>query len=84
MGYLPYKLSRFFYRGGNWNNTSNAGVFYANGNNPRSNVNTNIGFRVALPGLAPSTFLKGNYTRTGKGVSIPSERTKIKFKTDTV
>ena len=36
------------YRGGNWNNTSNAGVFYANGNNPRSNYNTNIGFRPAF------------------------------------
>ena len=32
-------------RGGNWNNTANAGVFALNLNNPRSNVNTNIGFR---------------------------------------
>lgn len=37
------------YRGGNWNNGSNAGVFYLNGNNSRSNANTNIGFRAALP-----------------------------------
>jgi hypothetical protein len=29
------------------NNTSNAGVFYLNGNNPRSNSNDNIGFRPA-------------------------------------
>lgn len=36
------------YRGGNWNNGSNAGVFYLNGNNSRSNANTNIGFRAAL------------------------------------
>ena len=36
------------YRGGNWNNGTNAGVFYLNGNNSRSNVNTNIGFRSAL------------------------------------
>lgn len=36
-----------FFRGGNWNNTSNAGVFYLNGNNPRSNSNDNIGFRPA-------------------------------------
>ena len=36
------------YRGGNWNNGGNAGVFYANGNNPRSNYNTNIGFRPAF------------------------------------
>lgn len=33
--------------GGNWNNTSNAGLGYRNGNNPRTNVNNNIGFRVA-------------------------------------
>lgn len=36
------------YRGGNWNNGANAGVFYLNGNNSRTNVNTNIGFRSAL------------------------------------
>lgn len=41
-------------RGGNWNNSSNAGVFYLNLNNPRSNVNTNIGFRSALPSIARS------------------------------
>lgn len=36
--------------GGNFNNTTNAGVFYSNGNNnTRSNTNANIGFRVALP-----------------------------------
>jgi len=37
---------------GNWNNGSNAGVFYMNGNNSRSNSNTNIGFRSAfIPGI---------------------------------
>jgi len=40
---------RLFYCGGNWNNGTNAGVFYLNGNNPRSNVNANLGFRSALP-----------------------------------
>lgn len=40
---------RSFNRGGNWNNGANAGVFYSNGNNPRSNSNANIGFRSALP-----------------------------------
>ncbi len=34
-------------RGGNWNNGLNAGVFALNLNNLRSNVNSNIGFRVA-------------------------------------
>lgn len=36
--------------GGNWNNESNAGVAALNLNNPRSNVNNNIGFRPALLG----------------------------------
>ena len=34
--------------GGNWNNGANAGVFNVNLNNPRSNSNSNIGFRSAL------------------------------------
>jgi hypothetical protein len=33
-------------RGGNWNNSANAGVFALNCNNARSNTNTNIGGRV--------------------------------------
>ena len=37
--------------GGNWNNAADAGVFYVNLNNPRSNANDNIGFRSALPHL---------------------------------
>lgn len=32
-------------RGGNFNNTANAGVFYLNLNNAPSNSNYNIGFR---------------------------------------
>jgi len=35
-------------RGGNWNNQGNAGPFALNLNNPRSNSNSNIGFRPAL------------------------------------
>jgi len=34
-------------RGGNFNNTSNAGVFYLNLNNAPSNSNYNIGFRAS-------------------------------------
>ena len=41
--------------GGNWNNTSNAGVFNVNLNNERSNTNDNIGFRSALPSYARSS-----------------------------
>ena len=33
--------------GGSWNNTSNAGVFYVNLNNPRSSSDTDFGFRSA-------------------------------------
>lgn len=32
---------------GNWNNAANAGVFYRNWNNVRSNDNNNVGFRAA-------------------------------------
>jgi hypothetical protein len=38
---------RAFKRGGNWNNTSNAGVFTLNLNNAPTNSNTNISFRCA-------------------------------------
>ena len=40
-----HNVCRCAYRGGNWNNGSNAGVFNVNLNNPRSNSNSNIGFR---------------------------------------
>jgi hypothetical protein len=41
-------MQRVAYSGGNWNNGATAGVFNVNLNNPRSNVNWNIGFRSAL------------------------------------
>lgn len=40
--------NRFPIRGGNWNNGTNAGLGALNLNNPRSNANSNIGFRPAL------------------------------------
>lgn len=36
-------------RGGNYNNTSNAGLGYVNSNNSRGNSNVNYGVRSALP-----------------------------------
>lgn len=33
--------------GGNWNNGSNAGLWYLNGNNGASNSNSNIGARLS-------------------------------------
>jgi hypothetical protein len=43
----PVKTRHAFLRGGNWNNTSNAGAFTANLNNTPGNTNNNIGFRCA-------------------------------------
>lgn len=39
------RLIRFPRRGGNYNNTSNAGLGYVNCNNARSNANVNYGAR---------------------------------------
>jgi hypothetical protein len=63
MGRKPIGLRFVPLRGGNWNNGANAGLFYLNLNNARSNSNSNIGFRLASPyrqkrqaqGLAVST-----------------------------
>lgn len=56
-------------RFGNWNNTSNAGLWYRNGNNPRSNSNNNISGRPALPpsetNFSPSSVGQG--LQDGKG-----------------
>ena len=35
------------YRGGNWNNGANAGVFYLLGYTSRGHANPNLGFRAA-------------------------------------
>ena len=43
------QAERSFFCGGHWCSGANAGVFYLNGNNDRSNSNINIGFRSALP-----------------------------------
>ena len=55
---------RLPYRGGNWNNTSNAGVFALNLLNARSNSNTNIGFRSALVSQVRSRTPTGDGQRT--------------------
>lgn len=59
------RFSRAAIRGGNWNNGSNAGVFYLNLNNAASNTNTNIGFRAAssfCPALTAG-FARAGYLR---------------------
>jgi hypothetical protein len=40
---------RAFIAGGDWNNAGASGAFAVNGNDARSNLNWNIGFRSALP-----------------------------------
>lgn len=45
MGILCALRWLVLYVGGNWDNGSNAGLFYFNGNNSSSNSNSNIGAR---------------------------------------
>ena len=60
------------FRGGNWNNGAGAGVFALNLNNPRSNVNTNVGFRAALPSLSDIQSSRALSQYGGdKGVCFP-------------
>jgi len=77
---MVWSVKRLPIRGGNWNNGSNAGVFSLNLNNLRSNVNNNIGFRVALiislifkpKGLKLCIKTKGDLDlteKTGKNIS---------------
>ena len=39
---------RVLHVGGNWNNGSNAGLFYFNANNTSSNTNSNVGTRLLV------------------------------------
>ena len=60
--------------GGNWNNGANAGVFYVNLNNLRSNANGNIGFRSASASNATRQKLypQGDTPSTGgKRIAFP-------------
>lgn len=50
-----------FKRGGNWNNTTNAGLFTLNLNNTPANTNNNIGLRCVFTGNI--TLLKGKLAR---------------------
>lgn len=65
---------RVIYRGGNWNNGANAGVFYLNGNNSRSNVNTNIGFRAALALFVYFLRAKAQQKHQGKRDAFPGRQ----------
>jgi hypothetical protein len=66
---------RCAYRGGNWNNGTNGGVFYLNFNNPRSNSNTNNGGRPALPFAGYVCIaLRGYIGAKVKGVCFPPSK----------
>ncbi|RHR70052.1 hypothetical protein DWW77_05460 [Ruminococcus sp. AF17-12] len=61
--------------GGNWNNTSNAGVFNVYLNNPRTSANGNIGFRSALLSYARTGQFKDcRQCERFKGVYFRSDR----------
>ena len=54
--YFPNTSNPFFNRGGNYNNETNAGVFYFNNNT--GNNNSNRSFRVVVPVLRYKGKLK--------------------------
>jgi len=61
--------------GGNWNNTSNAGLGYRNANNERSNTNNNIGFRSALPFMQEGAGLRACIQAMEKEPTSRQDRT---------
>jgi len=63
---------RFPLRGGNYNNMSSAGLAALNLNNRRANVNSNIGFRPALPPSQMSGLHGGLSSAEGKRSDTPS------------
>ena len=64
---------RFPRRGGNYNNTSNAGLGYENCNNTRANTNTNYGARPRSQRIkrAARSSADGRINRMG-GVCFPA------------
>ena len=62
-------------RGGNWNDSSRAGVFALNFNNPRGISNSNVGFRAASPPQPDIQSLRALFQRMGdKGICPLAER----------
>lgn len=50
--------------GGNWNNGSNAGVRYWNGNNDASNSNSNIGGRILIENIYVAHTILASWQKT--------------------
>lgn len=65
---------RVIYRGGYCYNGANAGVFYLNGYNSRSNANTNIGFRAALALFVYFLRAKAQQKHQGKRDAFPGRQ----------
>ena len=61
-------------RGGNYNNAAAAGLGALNLNNLRANVNSNVGFRPALPLSQKSGLYGGLSSAEGKRSRVPSPR----------
>ena len=56
--------------GGNWNNRSNAGLFYFNGNNSTSNSNSNIGAHIIYKKLGTYFYCIGFSSPLGENCTI--------------
>jgi len=61
-----------FLRGGNWNETTNAGAFTLNLNNNTGNQNNNIGFRCASDPVAISSSFSSSSGRAAAGGNVVS------------
>jgi hypothetical protein len=61
---------RFFYSGGSYNNSAYGAASF-NGNNSRSNTNTNIGFRAAYTQKPDIVNLRVHFQRMSKRGSFP-------------
>lgn len=72
--WLDSNGERVIFRGGSWSNGANAGVFYLNGNNSRSNANTNIGFRAALALFVYFLRAKAQQKHQGKRDAFPGRQ----------
>jgi len=61
--------------GGNWNNSSNAGVWALNVNNSRTNSNNNVGSRAVIwSTLRPSRGLMGPQACRSRGALVRAVR----------
>ena len=65
---------RCVFRGGSWPDGASAGVFCLNGNNSRSNANTNIGFRAALALFVYFLRAKAQQKHQGKRDAFPGRQ----------